>query len=265
MIGDTQQPATSGGGVSRTNKKVITFASAESRLQLLSNLAGDINNNSAGSVGGSSSSSRLPSESNVAVGVLGATSSFPTNRNMSAGSVGGSSSSSRLPSGSNVAVDVRGATGSVPTNRHMSVGIVGGSSSSSRLPSVSNVVVEVRGATGSVPTNRNMSSGNGDVASSTNTPQKEDIIILKIKDIVLDDRNNVSHIGLYPIKRITLNNVRFFMSANSIKLNSKTKNVTWWKGLLTQKLNTIGVRARCYQRTLGQSRPLLQLTTLSLE
>ena len=221
-------PATSGGGVSRTNKRVVTVASAESRLRLLSNLAGDINNKSAGSVGGNSSSSRLPSVSNVAGKVLGA-------------------------------------TGSVPTNRNMSVGIVGGSSSSSRLPSVSNVVVEVRGATGSVPTNRNMSSGNGDVASSTNTPQKEDIIILKIKDIVLDDRNNVSHIGLYPIKRITLNNVRFFMSANSIKLNSKTKNVTWWKGLLTQKLNTIGVRARCYQRTLGQSRPLLQLTTLSLE
>ena len=184
-------PATSGGGVSRTNKRVVTVASAESRLRLLSNLAGDINNKSAGSVGGSSSSSRLPSVSNVAGKVLG--------------------------------------------------------------------------ATGTVPTNRNMSSGNGDVASSTNTPQKEDIIILKIKDIVLDDRNNVSHIGLYPIKRITLNNVRFFMSANSIKLNSKTKNVTWWKGLLTQKLNTIGVRARCYQRTLGQSRPLLQLTTLSLE
>ena len=81
-----------------------------------------------------------------------------------------------------------------------------------------------------------MSSDNGDVASSTSTLQKEDVIILKIKDIVLDERKNVSHIGSYPIKRITLNNVRFFMSANSIKLNSKTKKCDLVERIANAKL-----------------------------
>ena len=141
---------------------------------------------------------------------------------MSSDNAGGSLGSSHLSSVSNVAGEVRGSTGTTATAiRNMSSGNDDGSSGSNHLSSVSNVAREVRGATGTATAIHNMSSDIGDVASSTRTPQKEDII-LKIKDIVLGDRKNISHIGSYPIKRITLNNVRFFMSANSIKLNSKT-------------------------------------------
>ena len=70
------------------------------------------------------------------------------------------------------------------------------------------------------PTNSDSSGGH----NSTNV-SKDDIIALRVKDVVLDKDNMVSRIGDFDIARVNLNNIRFFMGANNIKLKRETKRV----------------------------------------
>jgi len=46
-----------------------------------------------------------------------------------------------------------------------------------------------------------------------------------VKDVVLDKDNMVSRIGDFDIAKVNLNNIRFFMGANNIKLKRETKRV----------------------------------------
>ena len=50
------------------------------------------------------------------------------------------------------------------------------------------------------------------------SPTKSDIVARRIKDFKLNEYNEVTHIGDFEIEKITLDNVQFYMSKNSIKL-----------------------------------------------
>ena len=54
------------------------------------------------------------------------------------------------------------------------------------------------------------------------SPKKSYIVALRIKDVKLNEYNEVTHTGYFEIEKITLDNVRFYMSKNSIKLLRKT-------------------------------------------
>jgi len=70
------------------------------------------------------------------------------------------------------------------------------------------------------PTNSESSGG----YSNTNV-SKDEIVALGVKDVVLDKDNMVTRIGKFDIIKINLNNIRFFMGANNIKLKRETKRV----------------------------------------
>ncbi len=70
------------------------------------------------------------------------------------------------------------------------------------------------------PTNSDSSGGH----NSTNV-SKDDIIALRVKDVVLDKDKIVSRIGDFDIVKVNLNTLRFFMGVNNIKLKRETKRV----------------------------------------
>jgi len=63
------------------------------------------------------------------------------------------------------------------------------------------------------PTNSESSGGH----SNTNV-SKDEIVALRVKDVVLDKDNLVTRIAKFDISKVNLNNIRFFMGANNIKL-----------------------------------------------
>ena len=69
----------------------------------------------------------------------------------------------------------------------------------------------------------NTSESTGSETTTKNTIPKDDIIVLKVKDIKLNENKEVTHFGTYEVDKVNLNNVRFFMSKNSIRLLRKTK------------------------------------------
>ena len=88
------------------------------------------------------------------------------------------------------------------------------SMSSSTNPSAQNNSIRANPS----PTNSDSSGGH----NSTNV-SKDDIVALRMKDVVLDKDNMVTRIGDFDITKINLNNIRFFMGANNIKLKRETK------------------------------------------
>ena len=81
------------------------------------------------------------------------------------------------------------------------------------------------------PTNSKPSGGN----SNTNV-SKDEIVALRVKDVVLDKDNMVTRIGKFDIMKINLNNIRFFMSANNIKLKRETNRVKLLDLIATARL-----------------------------
>ena len=71
------------------------------------------------------------------------------------------------------------------------------------------------------PTNREESSGGH---SNTNVT-KDEIVTLRVKDVVVDKDHLVTRIGPFDIHKVNLNNIRFFVGANNIKLRRETKRV----------------------------------------
>ena len=69
-----------------------------------------------------------------------------------------------------------------------------------------------------------INSESSDGHNNTNV-SKDEIVALRVKDFVLDKDNMVSRIGNFDITKINVNNIRFFMGANNIKLKRETKRV----------------------------------------
>ena len=89
------------------------------------------------------------------------------------------------------------------------------------------------------PTNSDSSGGH----NSTNV-SKDDIIALRVKDIVLDKDNTVSRIGDFDITKI--NNIRFFMGANNIKLKRETKRVKLLDLIAAARIEYERAADRCF-------------------